>query len=526
MTSRNKLLLALLLFGITAAAQNRPGTFSGSFYSTSHIYYDDLLLSNLAPPDRFASNNYLLLRYDRGPFSAGLQYEAYLPPIIGTAYQYEGSYIPFRFIRYRHEKIDITAGTFYEQFGSGLSFRSFEERALGYNNSLDGVRLIITPASGVRIKALSGRMRRFDEVLETGIRGIDGELDLGRLMGKKYSVAFGAGLISSYNEDTGPFPGAETYTNAVNTRLAIQSGRFGVNGEYVSKADGKPGSAFFKVQGGKAYVLNSSYARSGLGVFLSTRLLKSMDYPANDEFTDGMTAINYLPSNTRQSAYMLPNLYPWATRGEGEFSYQADITWKPGGSKKSGSLRQTVLRPNFSDVRGLTYSVPDESLILQLATKRYYRDFNIEVEKRWGIKLKAKLLYQNIFLNRGALERTVDEIIDSDILIADATWRASRRIALRTELQHLWSNDDRGNWYGVLTEVTMAPGYSIYFSNMSDYQSDDSANYYSFGATYRTGYANISLGYGRNREGYLCSGGICRKIPAYKGISLTVTSSF
>jgi len=36
----------------------------------------------------------------------------------------------------------------------------------------------------------------------------------------------------------------------------------------------------------------------------------------------------------------------------------------------------------------------------------------------------------------------------------------------------------------------------------------------------------VSAGYGRYRAGYLCSGGVCRMIPAYTGANLTLTASF
>ena len=36
----------------------------------------------------------------------------------------------------------------------------------------------------------------------------------------------------------------------------------------------------------------------------------------------------------------------------------------------------------------------------------------------------------------------------------------------------------------------------------------------------------IQLSYGRNRAGYVCSGGVCRYSPEYNGINIAVTASF
>jgi hypothetical protein len=36
--------------------------------------------------------------------------------------------------------VGVTIGNFYDQFGSGMIFRAYEERQLGIDNSLDGIK--------------------------------------------------------------------------------------------------------------------------------------------------------------------------------------------------------------------------------------------------------------------------------------------------------------------------------------------------------------------------------------------------
>lgn len=50
--------------------------------------------------------------------------------------------------------------------------------------------------------------------------------------------------------------------------------------------------------------------------------------------------------------------------------------------------------------------------------------------------------------------------------------------------------------------------------------------YCNIGTAYNLKANRISLSHGRVREGLLCVGGICRNIPAYKGLILSVMSSF
>jgi len=48
----------------------------------------------------------------------------------------------------------VTVGNYYEQFGSGMIFRSYEERGLGYDNAMDGVRIKYVPYKGVYLKGV------------------------------------------------------------------------------------------------------------------------------------------------------------------------------------------------------------------------------------------------------------------------------------------------------------------------------------------------------------------------------------
>ena len=61
----------------------------------------------------------------------------------------------------KFEKLEITLGNYYEQFGSGFILRTYEERSLGIDNSLLGARLLYKPFNGVSLKLLSGKQRRY-----------------------------------------------------------------------------------------------------------------------------------------------------------------------------------------------------------------------------------------------------------------------------------------------------------------------------------------------------------------------------
>ena len=110
---------------------------TGSLESNTHFYFDDAGLEFDRPGSPFATNNYLMLDYRYRFIEAGIQYENYLPPLIGFANQLEGHRLVKRFLSIKTDRLLVTLGHFYEQFGNGLVLRTYEDRALGINTSLD-----------------------------------------------------------------------------------------------------------------------------------------------------------------------------------------------------------------------------------------------------------------------------------------------------------------------------------------------------------------------------------------------------
>ncbi len=116
--------------------------------------------------------------------------ESYLNPMLGFDSRYEGVGVPYWFARYKTGSFEMTAGHFYEQFGSGLVLRSWENWALGYDNNLYGFNTSFSPIDGITLKGLIGIQRYFWEPYEIGNRGIvkgfDADFDLNEIFEKKW----------------------------------------------------------------------------------------------------------------------------------------------------------------------------------------------------------------------------------------------------------------------------------------------------------------------------------------------------
>ena len=103
------------------------GRLSGSFETNTIWYMPDSLVynnGNPMPADRIGSNNYLKLDYTLGKFSAGVQGELYAPVLSGYQEQYKGGKITNKYASWTDDNFFVTVGDFYDQYGSGLIFRS------------------------------------------------------------------------------------------------------------------------------------------------------------------------------------------------------------------------------------------------------------------------------------------------------------------------------------------------------------------------------------------------------------------
>ena len=151
-------------------------------------YAEDSLIGAVVPPSKTGYNAFANVLYNQGNFSAGMRYESYLNAVIGFPGRFKGSGLGYRFTRYNDADrgIDVTIGNFYDQFGSGLVFRSYEERNLGIDNAMDGFRLILKPVDGVQAKFIYGKQRfDFEDGLVNGpgvIRAVDLEGDLNAVL--------------------------------------------------------------------------------------------------------------------------------------------------------------------------------------------------------------------------------------------------------------------------------------------------------------------------------------------------------
>ena len=113
--------------------------------------------------------------------------------------------------------------------------------------------------------------------------------------------------------------------------------------------------------------------------------------------------------------------------------------------------------------------------------------------------------------------------------ILETSFKISSKRNIRTELQHLFTEQDQNNWALLLVEYSVSPHWFFAAFDQWNYGNEVSEkrfHYYTASFGYVRGSNRIQLSYGRQRAGILCVGGVCRQVPASNGFAMSITSSF
>lgn len=530
----------------------------GNFQIDAQYYNADSLIGAPNVPEKVLSNAFGNINYTKGKFSAGMRYEAYNNVMQGFDQRYKGQGIVNRFARYQDDLLDITIGNIYEQFGSGLLFRTYYEPGLLYDNSLDGIRAISNPYRGITFKGVIGKQRSFFALGPGIVRGFDGEININELLDSvakniKTKVILGGSFVSKFQPDQNPDLKLPQNVGSYGGRINVIREGFNFFGEYVIKendpgADNSAsanGKTYYSYKQGEALFLSTSYAMKGFSVLLQAKRIDNMAFRSDRDATLQNLLINYLPATTRQHTYLMPALNPYATQPRGEVGGMFELQYKIKKGTWLGGSYGADVTVNFSQANGLKkIGVNDSTTHYKLYKtnyedigEKYYQDFFIEITKKITKKWKVNLMYANQFYNKNMVQfgspNAGYQNIVSHIGVIDITYKYRSNSAIRLESQGLFSenksNPNAGSWTTNMIEWTPNTHFFLAVLDQYNYGNPDKnlrLHYLLATAGYTSGPHRISMSFGKQRAGIFCVGGVCRNVPASNGIAISITSSF
>lgn len=549
MGNRRILLLSLCsLLTIPAVAQDGDSgekkiIVSGSVQSDILVPQKDKAIGADEVDNWALTNTYADVNVMSSHFDGGARFEFLEYPLPGYEDKFKGWGVPNIYIKAHYDKWNLTAGSFYEQFGSGFILRTYEERSLGVDNSLFGARLVVNPVSGLSIKALSGKQRRYWSLNDSWVSGADVELNLDQwlkgLSNNGTYLTLGASWVNKYESDEDIMTDAThklnlpSFVNAFDVRASVQTGNLNVLAEYAWKTQDPSFDNGYIYRQGKVAMLSATYSKKGLSMLLQAKRSDNMSFRSKRTVTGISSNINHLPAFTMEHTYALAALYPYATHPDGEWAYQAEFAYNFKRRSFLGGKYGTNVKVNFSHVHAIDRNEHDGasmgsdgygSAFWKWGKQTYYQDLNFQIEKKFSKNFKLNLMYMNQFYNKTVIEGE-GGMVHSDIFVAEGKYQFSRKLTLRGELQYLSTDEDQGDWMYGLLELSFLPHWMFTISDMYN-SGETNLHYYQGYVTFNTGSHRLQLGYGRTRSGFNCSGGVCRHVPASKGVTLSYNYNF
>ncbi len=536
------------------------GRFFGGLESNSQWYLNDKTRGISHPEQPLRSNTYLLINYEKGRFSSGIQVEAYEQnALLNYNSKFNGTNLGTYYIKYQTKKAEVVAGYFYSQIGSGMIFRAWEDRALGINTAVRGISIKYNPNTWSSIHVFSGNQRSGFDVSKGLLIGFDSDFQIGAFLKlKEWDLTSGLSYLGrkdtlpngiSGNEWTHAFSSRINFTK--NSFYATIEANFKTSEPVLNRISNNLYPALNRT--GHAFMLNTGFTMfDGVGVDATLRRSENMlflseripdVYSNNTSLNFNDKVINFTPALTKQHHSLLANIYVYQSQvgidfkdprilKAGETGGQIDIYYDiPKNTILGGKngLKVSFNSSAWYNLPGSYRLIPAQYETSFLGVgKKYFSDTNIELRKKLSSAWRTNINYISQYYNKPWIEDGADEV-KTTILAWEVVHSFSGSKSIRVEAEHLWARTDFKNWAGCTIEYNINRNWSFYIwdvYNYGNYNAIKQVHYYNIGATYRKNALRVMLNYGRQRGGLVCVGGVCRFVPESTGTSVSLNYSF
>ncbi|RYD76261.1 MAG: hypothetical protein EOP53_15015, partial [Sphingobacteriales bacterium] len=525
----------MVMAGILAANHvfaQETGQLSGEFQTNFAAYDTDSIIGTTTTQyfhEKSSAEAWLVLNYRIKDFTLQTRFDLYNnSPLLNTSEAYTRQGIGFYSISKKISNFDITVGHFYDQFGSGIVFRAFEDRTIGLDYAIQGVRVQYNPTDSFMIKAFTGLQKNRLDVRNQVVKGLNaeqiwhiGKVDfltggafLNRTLDQSTMVAL-ADQINSLPLEERFIPKYNVYAGSIYNTLRFKN--ISIYTEYAKKSkeaviltDAKSGISTLTNTGGDVIYGSLSYSVSGFGVNLQYKkvdnfILRSSPY---NTFLEG--ALSYLPALSKQHSFRLPARYSISALAQGEEGAQAEITYSYNKNSTFNFNTSQIFDPNGN---------------------RLFREYYIDYNKKFNKKVHGIFGFHTVFYDQEVYEfhpdvkpvQTITPFVELSIRLdgsqqisdpnAPKPKKKNLRPSIRTELQYLQTEQDKGDFAFGLLELNLAPKYSFSVSDMVNTkpkEGEKPIHYYSFFASYTEKQTRFTAGYAKQVAGVVCTGGVCR----------------
>jgi hypothetical protein len=529
------------------AQDDNKGHLSGDVMINATVYDRDTNIGTSTTQylhEKSSAEGWFTLNYRIQGWSFMTRFDLYNnSPLLNPNEAYTKQGLAFYQIDKKIGKWEFTAGHFYDQFGSGILFRAYEDRLLGLDYAIQGLKVQYIPNDSFMVKAFTGQQKNRFDVWNQVMKGVNAEKiwgigDFSFLTGigflnrtldqatmnkladqinamPDYSQRF----IPKYNMYAGTIYNTLTYKNfSLYTEYAKKSR------EAVFVTDDVTNEVKLKNLDGDVIYAGLNYSFYGFGLNLQYKKINSFIMRSSPYATllDGI--MDYLPALSKQISFRLPALYSVSAQSQGEQGYQGEITY-------------SINKHNSFDFNASYIQRPNGTLLYREFFGDYNRTFSKRVKGEFGVQ---SLIYNfSVYEGHpGDVVHTITPFMEMSIRLDNpdkispnvSEGKVPLRPSLRFEVQYLSTKQDSGSYAYALVELNLAPKYSFAVSDMYNiipsHNRTDKINYYSFFFAYTEKQTRLTIGYAKQVAGVVCTGGVCRVEPAFSGLRLGLSTNF
>ena len=284
--------------------RSETGKFSASLESNSICYFNDAGLGVTDPEDKFGSNSYLKMDYVKGRISAGLQ----IGFEMGQQPDSRKLFLASKYIRWENDMFSFHVGDIYDQMGNGLIFRTYEDRNLGFNNSLEGFQTSMNLNNWFTVKGTVGRPRLYTSYADSWVRGATAAVYLNEIFGwdgillglegnflNRYESLENGGLVdfASLGMESGSMNSCSAALNFAWNGLTFKA-------EYAAKSKDLYSVNATSAHKGAAIYSEATYGTGRFSAAAHFRILDHMGTMSSLYGNGTGNSLSYLPALTRQ----------------------------------------------------------------------------------------------------------------------------------------------------------------------------------------------------------------------------------
>jgi len=519
---------ALAGLGITKASAQGMGNLSGDLMLNANFFQRD----SIRGADNELYNNYLsggegwmALRYSNYGFTGFLRLDVFnnsnlQDPINAMS----GFGIGAWSISKDFKGLTITGGHIYDQIGSGILFRAYEDRGLLIDNALAGIHLKYKLDEHITLKGFTGQSKNVFERYQPVIKGFNAEGDYA--INEDVHITPGVGVLNRTLDKASQasvlnnvlfLPEAEQFYPKYNTyaftgynTLSAGDVTWYIEGAYKTKEAITDNSGKLQNKDGNIVFSTLSYARKGLALNFTGKRTENfvMRTSPNETALRGM--VNWQPIVAQIRPQRLIARYTPASQDLSELALNGNV----------------LISPNENYDFNLSYTHINTLDQLKLYREVYF-EANIRSVKDFLIDVGVHVMEYNQEFYQF---KPGKPLVKAFTPFTEITYMVNSKSSLRLQAQYMHTKQDYGSWAFLSLEYAIAPKWSFALSdmyNVSPVQKEDkSKHYYNVFVSHTQGAHRFSLAYVKQVDGINCTGGVCRYEPAFSGLKFSVTSSF